>query len=261
VRADSVAYRLSSCPTVHLVTMSAPLYFLPRHIFLCPMTRHCVILDISRDKYICIQREAFDLLRPQLQGYSQSPSTRPTTGDRDEAVESLVSELLANGLLTETEPQGTKGACSEDIVAANTVLAVQSRGPGPMHLATNTLAFFRACITTDRRLQQQTFQDIVGTVGRRKRCYAPKARIPTIQTLSRLVETFSALRLFYPRAYLCMFDSLALLEFLASHRIYPDWVFGVNADPFQAHCWLQAGDLLLNDTLERTAIFRPIMSV
>jgi Transglutaminase-like superfamily len=38
-------------------------------------------------------------------------------------------------------------------------------------------------------------------------------------------------------------------------------VFGVNADPFEAHCWVQAGSVVLNDTLGRVSSFTPIMSV
>jgi hypothetical protein len=76
-----------------------------------------------------------------------------------------------------------------------------------------------------------------------------------------LVSVFDRLRLFYPRSYLCLFDSLALIHFLAQFDVYPDWVFGVNADPFEAHCWVQAGNVVLNDTLARVSAFTPIMYV
>jgi hypothetical protein len=72
---------------------------------------------------------------------------------------------------------------------------------------------------------------------------------------------FERLRLFYPRSYLCLFDSLALIHFLARFDVYPDWVFGVNADPFEAHCWVQAGNVVLNDTVARVSGFTPIMVV
>jgi hypothetical protein len=72
---------------------------------------------------------------------------------------------------------------------------------------------------------------------------------------------FDSLRLFYPRPYLCLFDSLALIHFLARFGLYPDWVFGVQADPFEAHCWVQAGSVVLNDTVERVSAFTPIMYV
>jgi hypothetical protein len=69
------------------------------------------------------------------------------------------------------------------------------------------------------------------------------------------------LRPLYPRDYLCLFDSLALIEFLAQHGLYPTWVFGVTSDPFMAHCWVQEGDTLLNDTVAHVGQFVPLMTV
>jgi hypothetical protein len=59
----------------------------------------------------------------------------------------------------------------------------------------------------------------------------------------------------------CLFDSLALIHFLAQYGLYPDWVFGVSADPFEAHCWVQAGQVVLNDTVERVSAFTPILTI
>jgi hypothetical protein len=76
-----------------------------------------------------------------------------------------------------------------------------------------------------------------------------------------LVSVFDRLRWYYPRSYLCLFDSLALIHFMARFGVFPDWVFGVVADPFEAHCWVQAGSVVLNDTVERVSAFTPIMSI
>lgn len=76
-----------------------------------------------------------------------------------------------------------------------------------------------------------------------------------------LLAVFDRLRLFYPRPYLCLFDSLALIHFLARFDLYPDWVFAVRADPFEAHCWVQADAVVLNDTVERVASLHPIMVI
>ena len=59
----------------------------------------------------------------------------------------------------------------------------------------------------------------------------------------------------------CLHDSLALLEFLARHGIFPDWVFGVRARPFVAHCWVQYEDMVFNDTVEHVTGYIPIMVV
>ncbi|RYZ14310.1 MAG: lasso peptide biosynthesis B2 protein [Alphaproteobacteria bacterium] len=59
----------------------------------------------------------------------------------------------------------------------------------------------------------------------------------------------------------CLYDALALLEFLALKNLYPTWVFGVQAQPFGAHCWLQSSDILLNESTEYAGQFTPIMTV
>ena len=87
------------------------------------------------------------------------------------------------------------------------------------------------------------------------------AHASDVERVRTLVKAFDALRPWYPRPYLCMFDSLALLHFLAWHGVFPEWVFGVTAEPFKAHCWVRAGTTVLNDTLERTGAFTPIMQV
>jgi hypothetical protein len=76
-----------------------------------------------------------------------------------------------------------------------------------------------------------------------------------------VIAAFKNLRPLYPRPYLCLFDSLALLEFLASYGSFPRVVFGVVADPFQAHCWLQEGNVVLDDDLERVGRYKPILSM
>jgi hypothetical protein len=84
---------------------------------------------------------------------------------------------------------------------------------------------------------------------------------PTLDRVSPLVAIFNSWRAFYPRDYLCLFDSLALLEFLLHYGVQADWIFGVASDPFAAHCWLQRGNVLLNDSLDRVTGFYPILAV
>jgi hypothetical protein len=77
--------------------------------------------------------------------------------------------------------------------------------------------------------------------------------------LADLVHVFLLLRPLYPRPYLCLFDSLGLLHFLAQFRHFPRWIFGVKLEPFAAHCWVQSGDTVLNDTVEVVRQYTPIL--
>ncbi|MDP9424243.1 MAG: lasso peptide biosynthesis B2 protein [Pseudomonadota bacterium] len=59
----------------------------------------------------------------------------------------------------------------------------------------------------------------------------------------------------------CLLDSLSLLRWLGPARSGAMLVFGAKLDPFAAHCWVQADDLLLNDALEAVARFRAVRVV
>lgn len=80
-----------------------------------------------------------------------------------------------------------------------------------------------------------------------------------VRQLASLIATFSAARQLVPITPNCLLDSLALLSWLGQWRQVPDLIFGVRRDPFAAHCWLQAGDIVLNDALDNVTAFRPIL--
>ncbi|MDG2520526.1 lasso peptide biosynthesis B2 protein [Caulobacter segnis] len=72
---------------------------------------------------------------------------------------------------------------------------------------------------------------------------------------------FRALLPLAPVAGLCLQQSFMLLAWLHRQGLGASWVFGVRTWPFEAHCWVQAGPILLNDTTERVATFEPILWV
>lgn len=59
----------------------------------------------------------------------------------------------------------------------------------------------------------------------------------------------------------CLWDSLALAFFLLRRKVQCEWVFAVQMQPFGAHCWIESGDVLLNDALEYARQFIPIIRV
>lgn len=59
----------------------------------------------------------------------------------------------------------------------------------------------------------------------------------------------------------CLARSFVLLRFLQRSGASARWVFGVRTWPFGAHCWLQVGDLVLDDLAERLRPYEPIHGV
>jgi hypothetical protein len=83
----------------------------------------------------------------------------------------------------------------------------------------------------------------------------------SLRDVEQLTSIFMRLRPFFPRDFLCLFDSLALLEFLAMYDIFPTWVFGVSLEPWSAHCWLQQDSCVLDDDVEGAAGYTPVMII
>lgn len=74
-------------------------------------------------------------------------------------------------------------------------------------------------------------------------------------------NSFNRARLYVPVTTSCLLDSIALTKFLSRRRIDPSLVLGVTHAPFAAHCWVQVGDTVLNDTVGNVTAHTPIRTV
>ncbi|MGJ0239833.1 lasso peptide biosynthesis B2 protein [Novosphingobium fluoreni] len=92
-------------------------------------------------------------------------------------------------------------------------------------------------------------------VMRRARTRAPEEG----PGLDLLAQQFARLRRLVPLRPLCLPDSLAFLWFAMRRGHAPRLVFGVEAFPFTAHCWVQDGSMVLTDALDHASRFRPIL--
>ncbi len=79
--------------------------------------------------------------------------------------------------------------------------------------------------------------------------------------VGRLAHDFARMLPWVPAQGVCLYRSCFLLAFLRRHGVSASWVFGVQTYTFEAHCWLQAGDLVLDDHLEHVAGFEPILAL
>jgi Transglutaminase-like superfamily len=234
--------------------------FLQPHVYLCRGKRHWVILDVNRDKYLCVDRRQFELLGPSLKGWAE-----PAGVGCDAAAVSDAGLALANDLL-KLEILSERSDIAKDARPTAHSLPTEALDPDlparlPWASCAHAGSFLMSSARASRELRDQRFQSIVELVRERKNGRPDHAGPFDTERARSLVSVFNSLRLFYPRSYLCLFDSLALIHFLARFHVYPDWVFGVNADPFEAHCWVQADGVVLNDTVQRVSGFTPIMRI
>jgi len=74
-------------------------------------------------------------------------------------------------------------------------------------------------------------------------------------------EAFQRVRAWAPNKSVCLLDSVALLDVLHKHGLYPSLVFGVIRRPFAAHCWVQVDEVVVNDRLDHVREYAPILVI
>lgn len=225
-------------------------YFLASHVHFCCRGDAFVFLDLKQDDYMLVNGSAASAFK-KLLDHQLTQTTSQFSAD--------LQELLDGGLLT------TDCHAGKSLNAATVELALEPLidpetlpqiSPRVSHLA----RFVSACTTAAIRLRWIHIQRTVNAVANRKRRHAPRTPFD-IDKARELAATFQILRSAFPRNYLCLFDSLALLEFLAAYDVYPTWVFGVRLEPWVAHCWVQEGQFIFNEGVEEAASYTPIMTV
>lgn len=186
--------------------------------------------------------------------HKQSAPLPPTERD----AEALIESLLSRGILTDDPQRGKPFACTR-FEPPTSDLSLAQQAIRSRDLVRGFPRFLRAVTLADHRLRARSIRSTLQTVELRRLRHGHCAATVDYDRVAALVSAFRALRPLYPRRVMCLFDSLALLDFLFPHRLLPYWVFGVVADPFSAHCWLQMGSVVINDDIEHVRRHTPIM--
>lgn len=117
---------------------------------------------------------------------------------------------------------------------------------------------------TRRRLMRCRLKDVLAEIQEYRQRKAGSPPTPTSQISATLLDAaneFRHARLLVPVETVCLLDSLSMVRFLAKRKLHANIVFGVSCDPFAAHCWVQAGNVALNDTVGNTAAHTPIRMI
>jgi Transglutaminase-like superfamily len=239
--------------------MSTALYFLSSDCFVCEAQDYWVILNARRDRYLCVTRSDLASIGPQLYGWSMGAVTASAPHSEAQK-ESLVESLISSGVITRRPNEGKPFVGCKYPPCERAADESSSMESAKINFLCVT-RFLLACATIDRQLRTKPFDCTLARIERRRLRNASLGHNMSAARVLGLVAAFRRLRALYPRPYLCLFDSLALQEFLAKYKAFPYIVFGVTAEPFVAHCWLQDDAVVLNDDLERVGKFKPILNV
>ena len=236
-------------------------YHFPDHVHYAAVQDAIIFMDLRADQYSLLAGEKAQLFATSFGPASQARERvlliDPSASDESaRARYALVTELLnCNLLIRGSEPTPTNRAKlpppREDCLTAGDecLPRIRLRDVG---------RFVTACLASAWRLRYTSVEDTVGAAERRRRTGRPD-RPRDLSELHRLVAVFRRLRPLFPKDALCLFDSLALLEFLAPYGHFPHWVFAVMLNPWSAHCWVQYADVCLNEDAERARQYTVIL--
>ncbi len=195
-----------------------------------------VFLDISSDAYFCLVGAGAHLRLSAGGGVEADPPEAA----RD-LVEAGLLSRQASPIIASGPPRVRRG------------LDKAGRWPRLVETATAVHANLRAA----EAVAHLPFAAVLALAGP----LSPSAfEAPSPALLDR-AASFERLSPWLPRAGLCLMRSLQQRLFLARHGCDAAWVFGVRTWPFEAHCWVQAGDVVLGDAPDYVAGFTPIMAV
>jgi hypothetical protein len=212
-------------------------YWLSAGVHAVMIDDDAVFLDVASNAYFCLPGIGSVL---SLEGRAMKAAS-----------EGLADDLVGAGLAA-TAP--TTEPASSAMVPRRTARAVietldpsQRRQPKAGHWLKAISAGFAS-----RAAERRPFADRLPPVSARK---APDAST----TLLADLDAFRRLQPWLPFDGACLFRSHLLRNYLTSLGHEVDWIFGVRTWPFAAHCWLQVGDLALDDEAERLVAYHPIM--
>lgn len=257
-RFDEISYDKSQ-PNRPITTV--PHYLLAKHIFGCEIYGQVVFLDLNRDKYFRLDREDSALVIQFVNPPTVSDTYELNSpASANERASQVADHLVMQGILT-PPVHGAEGRGLTRRSSPTTTI----HGAGDKHDsnidAREVFRFLRSGSSAAWRLRRWPLLRTVTTMRLHKEGRRTESNPNNLERTRHLVRAFDAMRPIFPREYLCLFDSLALMYFLLDYEISPEWVFGVKTDPFEAHCWLELGGVLLNDTPEFVRDFSAIMVV
>ncbi len=194
----------------------------------CELGGTLIFLDIATDRYFCLadacNRKAFHELEQAGLGRSQQPACWPKPTDWKPPIRTSLA--INNGSFR-----------LPDVARA---IWIQRR--------------------TERRLTSTSFaatladlRGLLDAVDRR----ASKSR----RTAAQSIRAFEHARLLRTAADRCLPRSIALALCLAADGERTNLVIGVKLAPFGAHCWVQSGDEVLNDSVEEVLRYQPILII
>jgi Transglutaminase-like superfamily len=240
-------------------------YFLSPHVHLCVAGRQVVLLDLEHDKYLALAHahpvgrwvRGWPVPPPGMTSPLNPADSQPAASGPEDG---LLAKMISQGLLV-TDPAVGKEAAPVIAEQPRVTLVEDDLNDRPRTSFAQLRHLLIAYTAARWSLKHRPIRKVVQAATTRK-SHAPSASALDVGRVRALVAAFLHLRpLFFTVRNACLLDSLTLVNFLAGYGFFPQWIFGVETDPFYAHCWVQQGEFVFNDTPDYVRRFSPILVV
>lgn len=228
------------------------------HVRACCADGQVILLDLARNKYVGIGGAQLPALTRAIEGWPVAPDHQQSSAQATDT-DALTAPLRAQGLLTRAPPASPETpVLAEPMRSLNAEDALQAATIRCHHL----FRFLRSAITASTWLRWRSLAAIARIVAARRTRLVMQTSPAPGAAMRELVAGYLRLRPFAFTAHdRCLHDSLTLVHFLTSERVFANWVIGVRTQPFGAHSWVQSGDTVLNDQHEHVRRYQPILVV
>jgi hypothetical protein len=223
-------------------------YRLRENLSYCDVDGHLIFLDVTQDRYF------------KLTGALENAMRRFQA--REDVAPTLVDGLVAARILAEVP--SLRACTAMTNIRRPTCSAIEQ--PATMASQRIGMAIVFEVLTivwsTRRQLKTRALKTNLDKASayRDRKTGAHEVATPTApeDKLLQASEQFARARRYVPIEPICLLDSLSLLRFLSRRGLSAHIVFGVTPEPFAAHCWVQADDMVLNEALFDTHAYTPI---
>lgn len=207
-----------------------------KHLHHCVVGEQVVFLDLAADRYFL----ASPRLGKAFLDWAAAPSNQPADILFDCGIIDVRSEPVSNASRSST---------------ANSSMLDDPRMRPSLGKIARAVRFQ---LSTDLALRTRPLHQVVASITQRK-AHLSSSPLP-ITEIAPDISGFRASEMLFTSDRKCLRRSLALAALLSNRRFLVDVVFGVRLRPFEAHCWVQRGPVLVNDRVEDVRLYTPILT-
>jgi hypothetical protein len=214
-------------------------------ISFCRVDGRLLFLDVLADRYFCLSASAEKCFLELVE-----------TGGRVADCEDVLDTLVSRGMLVEAARPAPPKPCTLPPLPEESVLD-QPLPRGSMRDAAGALGRLAA---VRLRLKILGLARTLSAISVMKARLEPAPGNPDM-LLRRTMAGFGRAAGIATILDNCLGQSIAIAHDMLARRLRPDVVLGVRLGPFNAHCWIQYENRLVNDRFDMVRTFTPILVI